>query len=166
MGSNKLSIYDDPERTHVIVHEEDKLETSVREVRHSITNYFKNNYSDSFGGLSQTFFDYEKKLFNKTASVFESSEPLLPNSIYVLLSGFAGSIIARQRSIALRASLPLLFASTTTLFLYPKTISQSSIKLYRLSVGDEKAQYPKQLDDIPKHVETIKTVLPDITTFF
>ncbi|KAK3394674.1 apolipo protein O-domain-containing protein [Podospora didyma] len=61
------------------------------------------------GGMSRAF-DLERSFTSTIASLApprESGEKLMPGLIYVLVAGMAGSIMARNRNVVLRAGFPL-----------------------------------------------------------
>lgn len=60
--------------------------------------------------LMDSAFDLETNFVNTIASLAPpraSGEKIIPGSLYVLVAAMAGSIVARNRSVVLRASLPL-----------------------------------------------------------
>jgi len=65
----------------------------------------------------------------------ESNEHLLPNGIYVLVAAMAGSIVTRNRSILLRASVPVAVGLGTAYAVLPVTMR---------NVGDLAWSYEKR----------------------
>lgn len=60
--------------------------------------------------IMDSAFDLESNFVDTIASLApprESGEKLIPGSLYVLVAAMTGSIVARNRNIVLRASLPL-----------------------------------------------------------
>ena len=61
----------------------------------------------------------------------ESNEKLLPGGIYVLVAALAGSIISRNRNIAIRFVTPIITGVTTAHYVVPRTTENVGNLLWR-----------------------------------
>jgi organizing structure protein 2 len=79
-------------------------------------------------------FDLETNFVNTIASLApsrESGEKLVPGSLYVLVAAMAGSIVARNRNIVLRATLPLAVGIGAGWVVLPNTMGNVSDLLWK-----------------------------------
>ncbi|KAK4216006.1 micos subunit MIC26 [Rhypophila decipiens] len=79
-------------------------------------------------GMSRAF-DLEQSFTSTIASLApprESNEKVMPGLIYVLVAGMAGSIVARNRNILLRTSLPLALGIGAAWAVIPVTMNNMS----------------------------------------
>ncbi|KAK3329668.1 apolipo protein O-domain-containing protein [Apodospora peruviana] len=84
-------------------------------------------------GMSRAF-DLEQSFTSTIASLApprESNEKLMPGLIYVLVGGMAGSIVARNRNILLRASMPLALGVGVAWTVIPVTMTNVSALLWK-----------------------------------
>ncbi|KAJ3333316.1 hypothetical protein HDU76_009470 [Blyttiomyces sp. JEL0837] len=129
----RLSIYGNPEERYVVVDEPSQLELALRKSRVAVTSYFSETRISRKGinrllaqqaqvqSVVDQWISCEKKVVEVTKSYAAPGEKLLPNSLYVILSGFAGSIIAKNRGILFRATFPTATALSAFIYLYPGT---------------------------------------------
>ncbi|KAM7208064.1 micos subunit MIC26 [Naviculisporaceae sp. PSN 640] len=84
-------------------------------------------------GMSRAF-DLEQSFTSTIASLApprESNEKVMPGLIYVLVAGMAGSIVARNRNILLRTSLPLALGIGAAWTVIPVTMTNVSALLWK-----------------------------------
>ncbi|KAK0618116.1 apolipo protein O-domain-containing protein [Bombardia bombarda] len=84
-------------------------------------------------GMSRAF-DLEQSFTSTIASLApprESGEKLMPGVIYVLVAGMAGSIVARNRNVLLRSSIPLALGLGAAWTVMPVTMTNVSNLLWR-----------------------------------
>ncbi|KAH8675722.1 apolipo protein O-domain-containing protein [Xylariales sp. PMI_506] len=89
---------------------------------------------DAVNGAMDRAFHLEKSFTETVASLApprESGEKLMPGLVYVLVAGMAGSIVSRNRSIVLRATLPLAVGVGAAWFLLPVTMTNVSGLLWK-----------------------------------
>ncbi|EGS18701.1 uncharacterized protein CTHT_0053080 [Thermochaetoides thermophila DSM 1495] len=80
---------------------------------------------DSVNDFMSRAFALEQSFTSTLASLApsrESGEKLMPGLIYVLVSGMAGSIVARNRGVLLRATTPLAFGLGAAYYVLPVTM--------------------------------------------
>lgn len=79
-------------------------------------------------------FDLETNFVNTIASLApprESGEKLVPGSLYILVAAMAGSIVARNRNIVIRATLPLAVGAGAGWIVLPNTMRNVSDLLWK-----------------------------------
>lgn len=79
-------------------------------------------------------FDLEQSFTSTIASLApppESNEKVMPGLIYVLVAGMAGSIVARNRNILVRTSLPLALGIGAAWTVMPATMNNVSALLWK-----------------------------------
>ncbi|KAJ3415854.1 hypothetical protein HDV05_003918 [Chytridiales sp. JEL 0842] len=116
----KLSIYDEPHEDYKVVDEPTQLELGLRKLRHSVTDSFASTRIQ-IESVVDKWIALEKETQRVVSRYAVPEEKLLPNGLYVALSGFAGSIAFKNRSIVMRGMAPPALALATFTYLYPKT---------------------------------------------
>lgn len=79
-------------------------------------------------------FDLETNFVNTIASLapsYQSGEKLMPGSIYVLVAAMAGSIVARNRNIVLRATIPMAVGVSAGWIVLPVTMRNISDLIWK-----------------------------------
>ncbi|EMD00126.1 hypothetical protein BAUCODRAFT_63573 [Baudoinia panamericana UAMH 10762] len=101
----------------------DRLAAEIRRGRLLLHSYAV-RAEDAVNGGMDRFMSAEHSFTSTVASLAppkESNEKLLPGSIYVLVAAMAGSIIARNRNILIRAVTPLITGVGTATYVIPRT---------------------------------------------
>ncbi|KAI9101941.1 apolipo protein O-domain-containing protein [Phlyctochytrium arcticum] len=127
----KLSIYDPPQEQVIHVEEPTKLELAIRQARHTITDQFAWSRGQVQSVVDQ-WIQVEKKVSGSIRKYAAKDERFLPGSIYVILAGFGGSILTRNKGLLYRTATPTSFALLTFAYLYPGT----SYNIFSSVVGD------------------------------
>ncbi|KAJ1558546.1 hypothetical protein HK096_010490 [Nowakowskiella sp. JEL0078] len=119
-ASKKLSIYD-PEDDSLIVDEEPTpLELTIRKTRHEITKSFASTNNEIQKVVNQ-WIDIERRARSTVSKFVDPTEKILPGSIYVTLTYFAGAIISKNRGLFTRIFTPPIFALAAFGYNYPGT---------------------------------------------
>ncbi|KAI0175604.1 apolipo protein O-domain-containing protein [Hypoxylon sp. FL1284] len=89
---------------------------------------------DAVNGAVDSAFHLEQSFTSTVASLApprESGETLMPGLVYVLVASMAGSIVARNRNVLVRASVPLALGVGAGWLLLPVTMTNVSDLLWR-----------------------------------
>lgn len=101
----------------------DQLASEIRHVRLFAYKH-SSRAEDSLNALFESALAHERS-FTQTIVALrpppESHERLIPGSLYVLVAGMAGSIVARNRNIILRASIPAALGLSAAWLVLPTT---------------------------------------------
>ncbi|KAI9146430.1 apolipo protein O-domain-containing protein [Paraphysoderma sedebokerense] len=117
----KLSIYDGPSmETKVIEIPPGILEASIRESRHAIRQNLQ-SVKNSLQTVVDRWIEVEKSVNSVVSKVKAPEERLIPSVLYVVVSGFAGSILVKNRSIISRFFVPPIFTVASAMYFIPKT---------------------------------------------
>ncbi|KAI8812853.1 apolipo protein O-domain-containing protein [Cladochytrium replicatum] len=112
------SLYDPPAEEWVIVDEPTELELGIRKVRHSVSTSLSSTRSH-VDAVVQQWVEAERRSVQYMKKYTDPNEKFLPGALYVMLGGFAGSIIGKNRNIALRILAPPTLAFGTFAYWYP-----------------------------------------------
>ncbi|ORZ31295.1 apolipo protein O, partial [Catenaria anguillulae PL171] len=124
----RLPIYDPPQPTHEVVEiPPTTLELAIRDSRSFVSTSLASAQS-SLQSLVSSWIAVEGRVSNAIHSVKSPDERLMPASLYVITSAFAGSFLVRNRSIVARFLVPPTFFIGSAVYLLPYT----STNLYNL----------------------------------
>ncbi|KAJ3148221.1 hypothetical protein HDU89_004816 [Geranomyces variabilis] len=130
----KLSIYDAPKEDPIKPEEPSELELAIRETRYKVTAAFATTRSQV-----QKVVDEWLKVEAQAGAVVKKfvapDEKLLPGAIYTTLAGFAGSILAKHRSLPARVAAPTALAATAFIYFYPHTSRNITNMTYQRATG-------------------------------
>ncbi|KNC97447.1 uncharacterized protein SPPG_07368 [Spizellomyces punctatus DAOM BR117] len=143
----KRSIYDDSEEEFVPVEEPTQLELAIRQTRHTVTNQFATTRAQ-IQSVVDKWIHLEQQVTGTTKKYIAPGEPFLPGAIYVTLSGFAGSILAKNRSLLYRSATPATFALVAFSYFYPGTSRNIVSAAYKSTTG--RSEGPTFLDVFPQ----------------
>ncbi|TPX48848.1 hypothetical protein SeLEV6574_g01815 [Synchytrium endobioticum] len=114
----KPPIYDEPEKARVVHDDPSTLELVIRDSRHKVTNAFAGT-RERVRTVTDEWIAYENKLKTIVAGYAGPDDRVLPGALYVTIGFFAGSILARNRSIMGRTLFPAALAAGTFIYYYP-----------------------------------------------
>ncbi|KAL1918619.1 uncharacterized protein VTP21DRAFT_2641 [Calcarisporiella thermophila] len=134
----KLPIYDEPQPEYVLVLEPSRLEKISSQTQSFAQTSFQSLQS-RLHSITKQWIGFEQCVEHKIKELVDPADRLVPNSIYVGVTGLAGTIIARRRGIILRALTPLLFAGVAAWYWVPGTSRNVVRELERL----EKEGWPQ-----------------------
>lgn len=90
--------------------------------------YLREKYCNGFEVLTDNYFkaadvyhEKEDKVSSSIANLHDRREDLLPNAIYIVAGGLAGSIIARRKNIVVRGLLPVVMGLASFKLFLPET---------------------------------------------
>jgi len=101
--------------------------------------------------LGQKYRDGERQTVTTLAGLKGADEDMLPSTIYVLIAGLGGSIVARKHNILFRATFPWLFGGAAFAYFLPQTWSN----VRQLAWKYEQEQVPTLAK---KHTETVDNI--------
>ncbi|CAG8740881.1 6165_t:CDS:2 [Cetraspora pellucida] len=123
-AEKELKIYDDPKPEIIIVKSPTRLEEGIRHTRLQISQTISDlkqhtqNVTDQWIGVEQ---NTEKAI----KEVISPNERLMPEVLYVIVAGLAGSIAARnfvrKSNILVRITSPVLFTVVSSYYFLPQT---------------------------------------------
>ncbi|RKP04750.1 apolipo protein O-domain-containing protein [Thamnocephalis sphaerospora] len=147
--SDKLSVYDE-ETPSPVDHETHptRLQNAVSDTREKATNAAQEAAKRGREFIDATI-RAEEKVEATVRKVQQPEEPLMPNLLYIGIIGLAGTIAARQRSIAARLLLPPLFVFGSAFYFMPNTM-RASLGLVRETVDS-----PEVRDSVRKHAPSV-----------
>ena len=90
------------------------------QTRQAVTAHFSSTQAQ-IQRLIDDWISLEQNVRKTVKRYAAPDERLLPNALYVTLSGFAGSIFAKNKSLFVRASLPATTACVSFAYLFPGT---------------------------------------------
>ncbi|KAI1642043.1 apolipo protein O-domain-containing protein [Daldinia loculata] len=131
--SSSTTLVEHPEQKHHSPTPTDRLAAEVGKARLFLYRYAAAT-EDAVNGAIDSAFHLEQSFTETIASLApprESGEKLMPGLVYVLVASMTGSIIARNRNIVLRASLPLAFGVGAGWLLLPVTMTNVSNLLWQ-----------------------------------
>jgi hypothetical protein len=82
----------------VTLKEPSSLEIQIRSTRHALTDFFATTHQTVQEGV-ETWLEWETSAKNWIKGVYEPKEILLPNLLYVTVSGLGASILFKQRKL-------------------------------------------------------------------
>ncbi|KAF9354864.1 hypothetical protein BGX34_010775 [Mortierella sp. NVP85] len=139
--SLKLPIYDDPEPEMVVKEEPTRLDEAIRVARQETDRQIL-GMKHHFQMVTNKVVDFEKEAESNIKSVLVKEEEVMPAAIYVIVAGFAGSIVARRRNILLRFLTPVAFSAMAFGYFFP---ASSNRLIARASQSDVAKYLPQDL---------------------
>ncbi|EIW68080.1 hypothetical protein TREMEDRAFT_45042 [Tremella mesenterica DSM 1558] len=116
----KLPIYPRPEPPITLIEQQNPLTPYIAQGRESATSLFGGAAGYVKDGVGR-WITFERKVEHHVKAVLPPDEPLLPGSIYVLVSSLTASVLTRSRSFPIRFISPPLFALISLPYFLPKT---------------------------------------------
>ncbi|KAF9099034.1 hypothetical protein BGX27_000669 [Mortierella sp. AM989] len=148
----KLPIYDEPEPEMVIKEEPTRLDEALRAVRKETDRQIL-GMKYHLQAVTNKVVDIEKEAESNIKSVLVKEEEVMPAALYVVVAGFAGSIVARRRNILLRFLSPIAFSAMAFGYFFP---SSSNRLIARANQSDISKYLPhdvqKQIRDLTDQV--------------
>ncbi|KAK9759350.1 hypothetical protein K7432_017801 [Basidiobolus ranarum] len=135
----KLNIYDEPVVPVVVIEEPTRLETLGKQLRGALRcniNYAQKQVQ----GLVNEWIRVEQRVENTVKQVVPKTEKVFPGAFYILVSGMAGSIFARNKNILFRLTAPLTFATASSFYFLPQTSRSVTFHLLRKFEDNKTAQ--------------------------
>ncbi|KAF9957612.1 hypothetical protein BGZ65_001958 [Modicella reniformis] len=137
----KLPIYDEPEPEMVVKEEPTRLNEAFRVARQETDRQIL-GMKQHFQVVTNKVVDLEKEAENNIKSVLVKEEDVMPAAIYVIVAGFAGSIVASRRNILLRVFTPVAFSAMAFGYFFP---TSSNRLIARASHSDVSKYLPQDL---------------------
>lgn len=109
----------------VAVRLSEPVKSVFRSVREQLNKSIENGRDWLENGKSQ-YLEKERQVTSTLSSLHHRQEDLFPNSIYVLIGGLTGQIVARQRGILARFVTPLAFGVASFWWFLPETFKNTS----------------------------------------
>ncbi|CAN6650526.1 hypothetical protein TRVA0_024S01508 [Trichomonascus vanleenenianus] len=118
------------------------------------------------GEVDEAFGKYlkaEKSVTSTVAELKSDKEDILPGGIYVLISALTGSILARNRTVVLRAAAPLAFGIGAFAYFLPQTFSNTRALTWKFEQKSPQLAefHTKTQDGITNLVNDVYTVADD-----
>ncbi|EMD32687.1 hypothetical protein CERSUDRAFT_99064 [Gelatoporia subvermispora B] len=133
---DKLPIYPVPEPELILVETPLPFEAEIGVARRAVTATV-NDAQARVQGVVSRWIGVEQAVEHRIKSLVASDEPLTPGLLYVGVAGLTGSILARNRNILLRASLPPLLLTLAFAHFLPHTAS--NVRQYLSALEDAHA---------------------------
>ncbi|TDL26918.1 hypothetical protein BD410DRAFT_475685 [Rickenella mellea] len=118
----KPPIYPAEDPQIVLVDTPTELERRIGVARRAVTNTYFQGHSHVQGWVSR-WIGVEHAVENRVKSLIPPDEPLTPGLLYVGVATLTGSVVSRNRNIALRLTLPPTLFLLSLNYLLPKTSS-------------------------------------------
>ncbi|KAJ3201778.1 hypothetical protein HK099_002098, partial [Clydaea vesicula] len=115
----RLSIYHEEEVKDEVVEQPYQLELQIRSLRHSVTEFFKET-NTAIQGYVNSWIQIEKAVKDSTTEYFSEHDRLLPGALYIMIAGFGGSILTKNKKLPTRLFTPILFSTSAFIFFYPE----------------------------------------------
>ncbi|KAJ8146525.1 hypothetical protein OXX80_002238 [Metschnikowia pulcherrima] len=96
------------------------LESAFRSVREAVFSGYSASYN-YLHGKKHAVFETERKVTGTVAALHNKREDLFPNSIYIIIAGLSGNILARNRNIVARAVYPVALGVAAFSYFLPQT---------------------------------------------
>ncbi|KAI8918554.1 apolipo protein O-domain-containing protein [Powellomyces hirtus] len=155
----KLSIYDAPQQDYIKVDEPSPLELAIRLTRWKVTDAFSSTRAQVQTVVDE-WLKVEAKISETIQRYVAPEEKVIPGAIYVTLAGFAGSIVAKQRSLPARFAAPTAFATTAFIYLYPRTSRNITNSAYQSVTGN--IHLPPITDSLPDISGTLNSIVNSV----
>ncbi|KAG0198856.1 hypothetical protein BGX28_007769 [Mortierella sp. GBA30] len=114
----KLPIYDEPEPEMMIKEEPTRLDEALRAARKETDRHIL-GMKYHLQMVTNKVVDLEKEAESSIKSVLVKEEEVMPAALYVIVAGFAGSIVASRRNILLRFLTPVAFSAMAFGYFFP-----------------------------------------------
>lgn len=133
------------------------IESGFRTLREAVSNAISatQDYLDEGKGkVNQA----ERKLTGTMSSLHDRREDLLPNSIYVVIAALSGNIMARQRGIVAKATLPVVMGLASFKYFLPETFGNTMGFLWKM----EQKSLPELADTQVKALEKASSLVSQV----
>ncbi|KAG0337613.1 hypothetical protein BG004_007573, partial [Podila humilis] len=114
----KLPIYDEPEPEMVVKEEPTRLDEALRAARKETDRQIL-GMKYHLQMVTNKVVDIEKEAETSIKSVLVKEEEAMPAALYVVVAGFAGSIVASRRNILFRFLSPVAFSAMAFGYFFP-----------------------------------------------
>lgn len=108
----------------VTVRSTSALEGTFRSVRELLFGAYTSTQEYLNDGKAKVY-EAERKVTGTMSALHNKREDLLPNSIYIVIAGLSGTILARQRGIIARTVLPVAFGLASFKYFLPETFGNT-----------------------------------------
>jgi len=127
----KLSIYDEPEPKVVVIESPTKLEEQV----YVVQKYANETVEEGKNYVNSWIHKYEELENDVTSTInntIDKNEEVFPNILYVGVAALAGTIIARNRNVAIRFLTSATMAAGASYYLLPRTTNNVCHQLEKI----------------------------------
>ncbi|KAF8985390.1 hypothetical protein BGZ46_004502 [Entomortierella lignicola] len=139
----KLPIYDEPEPEMVVKEEPTRLDEALRIVRKETDRQIL-GMKYHLQAVTNKVVDIEKEAETTVKSVLVKEEEVMPAALYVIVAGFAGSIVARRHNILLRFLSPVAFSAMAFGYFFP---ASSNRLIARANQSDFSKYLPQEVQN-------------------
>ncbi|GAA5916360.1 hypothetical protein JCM5296_003095 [Sporobolomyces johnsonii] len=139
LSVEELPLYDQPATPAILVPEKSPLQDEVAQARSFIQEAVKTVKHSTDEGKA-TWLAWEHRAEDSVHTIVSPQDQLNPGALYVTVATLAGSILARNRSLLLRATLPPAFLLVSLHHFLPHTARNVGAKAEELE-----ADYAPQL---------------------
>ncbi|KAF9333482.1 hypothetical protein BG006_003601 [Podila minutissima] len=166
----KLPVYDEPEPEMVVKEEPTRLDEALRAARKETDRQIL-GMKYHLQMVTNKVVDIEKEAETTIKSVLVKEEEVMPAALYVIVAGFAGSIVASRRNILLRFLSPVAFSAMAFGYFFPasanRLIDQANHSdLSKYIPGDLQKQFQelsgKSESKLKEAVEQVKHTAQDV----
>lgn len=115
----------------VTVRSVSSLETGFRTLRETVSGAITaaQDYLDEGKGK---VYQAERKVTGTVSALHDRREDLLPNSIFIVIAALSGNIMARQRGIVAKATLPVVMGLASFKYFLPETFENTRGLLWKM----------------------------------
>lgn len=108
----------------VVVNSPSSVESVFKSIRNSISKASTavEQYADQ--GYNR-YYSTERRVTQTVSDLHDKSEDLLPNSLYIVVAGLSGLIMARQRSIFAKMTFPVVLGLCSFKYFLPQTFTST-----------------------------------------
>ncbi|CAG8604857.1 8288_t:CDS:2 [Dentiscutata erythropus] len=124
----KLKIYDDPKPEIIIVKTPTRLEQGIKHTRLRVSQAIS-DLEQHIRNVTDQWIDIEQTTEREIKGVISPNERLMPDVLYVVVAGLAGSLAARKSNILVRIASPVLFTIVSSYYFLPQTSRNMMAKL-------------------------------------
>ncbi|KAF9946799.1 hypothetical protein BGZ70_003026 [Mortierella alpina] len=153
----KLPIYDEPEPEMMVKEEPTRLDEVLRAARKETDRQIL-GMKYHMQMVTNKVVDLEKEAESSIKSVLVKEEEVMPAALYVIVAGFAGSIVASRRNILLRFLTPVAFSAMAFGYFFPA----SSNRLIAQANQSDLSKYIPQ--DLQKQIRDLSGQVSANTT--
>lgn len=100
------------------------LESGFRSLRQALYGTYTSTQEYLNEGKAKIY-EAERLVTGTMSALHNKSDDLLPNSIYIVIAGLSGNILARQRGIVAQTLLPLVLGLASFKYFLPQTFSNT-----------------------------------------
>lgn len=140
----------------VTVRTADNLEKIINKGRNWVAGKAEQGQQKA-DNVFEKYLNAEKSVTSTIAEIKSDEEDILPGGIYVLVSTLTGSILARNRNIALRGIAPVVFGVAAFRYFLPQTYENTGKLIWKFeqkapSLADTHVKTKQQVDGLVKDV--------------